>query len=226
MKYSIIKKKIVPIVFKIIKIKYFKLNLLIKLSMIHKLSIFHLHKINFQFNYLMINKDIRLLWRESSLFLSFLIKMKVTQQLNKSWENKGLIGNISIKNLTFIRQLKYLNLIQKLNKYLYIYYTKVVISKDLFISYNYFLNILYNKKILNVDFFQINKVKQLTSNQNFSIIRSPFVYSKSKESFGLNNYNLIIRLNNFSNIVVMSYFLQIQSYYNKYDLPFFIKYLN
>lgn len=204
MKYSLIKKKIVPVIyntFKRIIIKYFKFNLLISLNLINKQLIFQLCSINLQFNYLMVNKDIRLLWRESSLLLSFLLKMKIMPPLNNS-----LIDNILNKNLASIRQLKYLTLIQKSNKYLYVYFNdKTLNNKNLFIIYSYFLIILYTKKVLKIDFFQINKAKQLASNSKFSIIRSPFVYSKSKESYGSNNYNLIIRLKNFPNIFVSSY---------------------
>ena len=64
----------------------------------------------------------------------------------------------------------------------------------------------------------MNQIKQLNSNQNFSIIRSPFIYSKSKESLGSTSHNLIITLSDFFNIFYTSYFIQIQSYYNKHNL--------
>jgi hypothetical protein len=193
-------------------------NLLIMVYLISQLFNVYIHKTYVKINYMMVNKDFRLLWRESSLLLSFLLKIKTIQPSNNYIYNEFLLN----KNLKCIRKLKYLNLVQKLNVPL-----QTLLLHNLIPSYKNFLNNKYKKRkhsqpnyfkemLININNFQ---VKALRPNKNFSIIRSPFVYSKSKESFGSCNYRLLITLQNFPNIFISLYFSKIQCYYNKHNFP-------
>jgi len=194
-------------------------NLLNIIHFINKLSNSYVHRIDIRINFMMINKDFRLLWRESSLFLSFLLKINIIKSSNNSIYHK-LLSSSLYNDIKHIRKLKYLDLIQKWNIPL-----QVVLSYNNFISNqnkkkdhsqpNYF-----KKTLTTIANFQI---KTLQSDKKISIIRSPFVYSKSKESFGLYNYALLISLKNLPNIFTLLYPLKIQCYYNKYNLPLSIK---
>ena len=202
-------------------INFKEYNLFTIIYIINKLFNNYIHKISIKINYLMINKDFRLLWRESSLFLSFLLKIRTVQPSK----------NYIYSKLPILKKLKYLNLIQNLNISL-----QTLLIYNLIANHNNFLENQYkkNKKkehsqpnyfrkmLIRINYFQI---KTIWSNKNFSIIRSPFVYSKSKESFGSYEYALLISLKNFPNIFTSLYFSRIRSYYNKYSLPLYVKYL-
>lgn len=198
-------------------------NLLIMIYDIIQLFNIYIHKTYVKINYMMINKDFRLLWRESSLLLSFLLKIKTIQPYKNYIYNKLINKQFLLhSNLKCIKKLKYLNLIQKLNMPL-----QTLLIYNLISNYKNFLKNKYKKRkhsqsnyfkemLMNINHFEI---KASRSNNNFSIIRSPFVYSKSKESFGSCNYKLLITLQNFPNVFASLYFSKIQYYYNKHNLP-------
>lgn len=196
-----------------------KSNLLNMIHFINKSSNSYVHRIDLRINFMMINKDFRLLWRESSLFLSFLLKINMIESSNNSIYHK-LLNNSLYNDIKHIRKLKYLDLIQKWNTPL-----QAISTYNNFISNqnkkkNHSQPNYFKKTLIAIAHFH---VKALQSDKKISIIRSPFVYSKSKESFGLYNYALLISLKNLPNIFTSLYPLKIQCYYNKYNLPLSIK---
>jgi len=202
-----------------ITINYKKSNLLSIVYYIAESLNNYIHRIDTKISFMMMNKDFRLLWRESSLLLSFLLKIKITQPSKNCIYDKFL-NSVSYNNIKRIRKLKYLNLIQKWNIPLRTRptYNSLLNNQNKIKKHsqpNYF-----KRMWINIAHFQI---KTLQSDKKFSIIRSPFVYSKSKESFGLYNHALLISLTDFPNIFTPLYLIKIQCYYNKYTLPLVIR---
>ena len=121
MKYNKIKKKIILTNFLTLnkmKIKYQLTRILNAADHIIRLTATHLNKIKINFTYIMVNNDIRLLSRETSLLLSFIIKLKTITKANKCNSiNKIKNYYFADNNLKFARQVKYLKLLQKLKIY-------------------------------------------------------------------------------------------------------------
>lgn len=222
MKYRRLSKKelhLNPLKYNQITINYKEYNLLPIIYYINKSLNNYVHKMDVRINFMMMNKDFRLLWRESSLLLSFLLKIRITQP-SKNYIYSKFLNSLIYHSIKRIKRLKCLNLIQKWNIPLRTIptYNNLLNNQNKITPHsqpNYF-----KRMWINITHFQI---KILQSDKKISIIRSPFVYSKSKESFSLYNYALLISLTNFPNMFTSLYLIKMQCYYNKYTLPLLIK---
>ena len=63
--------------------------------------------------------------------------------------------------------------------------------------------------------------KLIITDKKFNVLRSPFVYSKSKEHFGYTKYLLKINLPCFFDMISYLFFMNMQNHYTKYSLSFF-----
>lgn len=63
-----------------------------------------------------------------------------------------------------------------------------------------------------------NTINISTQKQKISILRSPFVYSKTKEQFEIRYLKILINFLNFSNILLYNYFLLLNLYFGHYCL--------
>ena len=129
-------------------------------------------------------------------------------------------------------------------KFLHLNYWLCIINliNSIYMLHNKQINISFNLIMLNIDFRLIYRESsflfsflfkiQNKSYQNktinsqkkkFSILRSPFIYSNSKETFSFQKCCIWFKLFNFLNVLLCSYILQIQQYYNKYNVSLFIK---